>query len=305
MEIKDKVLVYGAGGVRGGAVARKLLKEGYTVHTIVRSSDKVSQLQEQGINAFVGDLSNVDSLTSAHEGVSKVFLQLPVDYNVERIRQQIRNTVDVAQKANVKLLVITTNIFYPDDVTDVAALESARELIFYVKESGIPSIILKPTLYMENFLIPGVVGNETLAYPVPANHAIAWISIEDAAAYAVYALNHPELAGQTLPIVGSEALTGNQLAEQFSAVLNREIQFYSLPVEAFEEALAPVMGKETAEGLAEMYKWIGLNTNLLPKPNQVIDELRTAAPGTPLVEWIKQGVQQGFFAPVAEEDGNS
>lgn len=43
--------------------------------------------------------------------------------------------------------------------------------------------------------------------------------MEDAAAYGVYTLNHPELAGQTLPIVGPEALTGNQLAEQLSAAL--------------------------------------------------------------------------------------
>lgn len=296
MATKDKVLVYGAGGVQGGAVASKLLKEGYAVHTIVRSADKATQLQEQGISAFVGDLSDADSLTSAHDGVSKVFLLLPVDYDLERNRQFIRNTVDAAKHANVKLLVFNTSGSVLDDVTGVTAIDIKRELIAYVKQSGIPSIILQPTYYMENFLIPGVVGNQTLAYPVPADSAISWISMDDAAAYGVYALNHPELAGQTLPIVGPEALTGNQLAEQFSAALHREIQFFSLPVEAFEEALAPVLGKETAAGLADSYKWIGLNTKLLPKPEQVIDEMRTAVPGTPLIEWVKQAVENGFFA---------
>ncbi|QTL51222.1 SDR family oxidoreductase [Priestia aryabhattai] len=300
METKDKVLVYGAGGVQGGAVARKLLKEGYTVHTITRSSDKAAQLQEQGITAFVGDLSDAESLTSAHDGVSKVFLLLPVDYDLEHNRQFIRNTVDAAKDANIKLLVVNTSSFVPDDATSVAGFEIKRELITYVKQSGIPSIILQPTFYMENFLIPGVLGNQTLAYPVPADSAIAWISMEDVAAYGVYALNHPELAGQTLPIVGPEALTGNQLAEQFSAALDREIQFYSLPVEAFEEWLAPVLGKETAGGLADSYKWVGLNTELLPKPDQVTNEMRAAVPGTPFAEWVKQAIQQGFFAPVTE-----
>ncbi|MDQ0063044.1 SDR family oxidoreductase [Paenibacillus harenae] len=300
METKEKILVYGAGGVQGGAVARKLLKEGYAVHTIVRSSEKAAQLQKQGITAFVGDLSDAGSLTPAHDGVSKVFLLLPVEFNLERIREFIRNTVDAAKHANVKLLVINTSGIVPDDVTGVAANDSKNELIAYVKQSGIPSIILQPVFYMENFLIPGVVGNQTLAYPVPADRAIAWISMEDAAAYGVYALNHPELAGQALPIVGPEALTGNQLAEQFSAALDREIQFFPLPVEAFEEALAPMLGKETAAGLADSYKWIGLNSHLLPKPDQVIDEMRTAVPGTPLIEWVKQAVQHGLFAPVTE-----
>ncbi|MGG4146836.1 hypothetical protein ABEW34_27370 [Paenibacillus algorifonticola] len=77
--------------------------------------------------------------------------------------------------------------------------------------------------------------------------------MDDAAAYSVHALKHPELAGQTLPIVGPEALSGNQLAEQFSVVLNRKLQFYSLPVEVFKEALSPMLGKETAEGLADSY----------------------------------------------------
>ncbi|WP_051250446.1 hypothetical protein [Paenibacillus harenae] len=103
-----------------------------------------------------------------------------------------------------------------------------------------------------------------------------------------------------MPIVGPEALTGNQLAEQFSAALNRKIQFFSLPVEAFEEALAPVLGKQTAAGLADSYKWIGLNNKFLPRPEQVIDELRIAAPGTPLVEWVRQAVQHGYFAPINE-----
>ncbi|USB31643.1 NmrA family NAD(P)-binding protein [Paenibacillus sp. YPG26] len=302
MEKKDKVLVYGAGGVQGGAVARRLLEEGYIVHTIVRSADKAAKLEEQGITAFVGDLTDASSLHAAHEGVSKVFLLLPVDYNLERNRRFIRNTVDAAKEAKVKLLVVNTSAFNPDEATGVTLYDIKRELIAYVKESGIPSIILKPTLYMENFLVPGVLSNQTLAYPVPADSAIAWISMEDAAAYSVYALNHPELAGQILPIVGSEALTGNQLAEQFSTALDREIQFFSLPVEAFEEALSPILGKDTASGLADSYKWIGLNTHLLPKPDQVIDELRSATPGTPLIEWVKQAVDNGLLAHAAGEN---
>ena len=86
MTTKDKILVYGAGGVQGGAVASKLLKEGHAVHTIVRNSDKAAQLQEQGITAFVGDLTDASSLTPAHHGINKVFLVLPVDYDLERNR---------------------------------------------------------------------------------------------------------------------------------------------------------------------------------------------------------------------------
>lgn len=76
-----------------------------------------------------------------------MFLLLPVDYDLERNRQFICNTVDAAKNVNVKLLVINTNGFVPDDATGVAAIEIKRELIAYVKQSGIPSIFLQPTLY--------------------------------------------------------------------------------------------------------------------------------------------------------------
>ncbi|UUZ93473.1 NmrA family NAD(P)-binding protein [Paenibacillus sp. P25] len=304
MATKEKVLVYGAGGVQGGAVARKLLEEGYTVHTVVRSSDKAAQLQEQGITAFVGDLTDASDLMSAHEGVSKVFLLLPVDYDPERNRQFIRNTVDAAKYANVKLLVFNTSGFVPDDVTGVNAFDIKSELVAYVKQSGIPSIILQPIFYMENFLIPGVVDDQMLAYPVPADRAIAWISMEDAAAYGVYALSHPELAGQTLPIVGPEALTGNQLAEQFSAALNREIHFYSLPTEVFQEALTPVLGKAASRpGRLVQMGWIKYEFTAQARPSH--RRVRSAIPGTPLIEWVKQAVQHGLFSPVAGENKNS
>ncbi|WP_346353147.1 SDR family oxidoreductase [Azotosporobacter soli] len=296
MANKEKILVYGASGVQGGAVARKLLKEGYTVHTVVRNPDKAAQLQKEGFTAFVGDLSDAGSLTLAHEGVDKVFLLLPVDYNLDRNRQFIRNTIAAAKHANIKLIVFNTSGFIPDDATGVTAFDIKRESVAYVKESGIASIILQPIFYMENFLIPGVVGNQTLAYPVPSDGAIPWISMDDAAAFGVYALKHPELAGQTLPILGPETLTGNQLAEQFSAALGREIQFYSLPAEAFEEALSAVMDKATAKDLADSYRWTGTNTHLLPNPEQVIAEMRAAVPSTPLLKWIKQAIQHGFFA---------
>lgn len=301
MELKDKILVYGASGVRGNAVARRLLNEGYTVHTIVRNTKKAKQLNDAGITAFVGDLSNAGSLAPAHEGVNKVFLQLPVDFNIERIRKQIFNTVDAAKKANVELLVVNATFFVPDDISDVAAFQSTIDLISYVKESGIPFVILKPTIYMENLLIPGVVSRQTVAYPVPADQPIAWVSIEDAAAYGVSALTHPEFIGQTFPIVGPEAITGNQLAEKFSIALNQKIEFYPLSVEAFEEAITPLLGKETAEGLAGSYKWMTANINLMPDPNRINNEFFTSVSGTSLVEWIEQAKKDGLFAAVDQQ----
>ncbi|MEW9699468.1 SDR family oxidoreductase [Paenibacillus sp. SI8] len=291
----NKVLVYGAAGVQGGAAARKLLAEGYIVQAIARNQKKADQLAEQGIHALIGDMADYDSLVAASQGVSIVLLSIPVEFNLERARKYYRNAVDAAKQANVELLVVNTSVYVPNERTDLVAIELKRELIDYVKQSGVPSIILQPTLYLENFLIPGILNNQTLAYPVPAEEAIAWVSIEDAASYAVYACNHPELEGTTINVTGPEALTGNQLAELFSQTLEQDVHFYSLPVETFEAAITPLLGTETASGLAGLYHWVAANTASLPQHEGIHSAIRSAIPGTLVAEWINGMIKQGYI----------
>ncbi|KAA2291934.1 hypothetical protein FY526_29280, partial [Clostridioides difficile] len=120
----------------------------------------------------------------------------------------------------------------------------------------------EPIVYLENFLIPGILNNGVLAYPVPADKPISWISLNDAAQFHYYALTHSELAGSIIPAPGLEALTGAQLAEQFSAVLGEKISFMSLPFDHFEAAIQPLLGSETATGLKGLYQWIDGHTDL-------------------------------------------
>ncbi|MNJ58866.1 NmrA-like family protein [compost metagenome] len=161
-------------------------------------------------------------------------------------------------------------------------------MIEYVKQSGIPCIVVKPTLYMENFLIPGLVSEGTLHYPVPADKPIPWISSDDAAKYHEYALNHPELAGKTILAPGPEALTGTQLAERFSQALGEEITFHSLNYDDFEASLTPVMGAAHAAGVSGFYRWIGANIDSLNYYDDtdriVISDLHL----TGLKDWLQQ-----------------
>ncbi|MNI41165.1 NAD(P)H azoreductase [compost metagenome] len=290
---QKKILVFGAGGVQGGAVARKLLSEGYSVKSIARSEEKAVPLRAAGISTVIADLSDNDGLREAYQDVNKVFLLLPIEFNRNKATSYIHNVVDAAKAANVDLLVVNTGVVVSDRLTDVAAVEIKREFIDYIKASGIPYLILQPTLYFENFHIPGVLNGNVLAYPVPDNLPIAWISIDEAAEYAVEALKHPELAGQIIPIGGPEALTGNQLAQRFSHTLGRDVQFYSLPVPVFEEAVGSLLGAENGAGLAGLYAWIGDNSSLLSQPGPTIQ--LQVLPHT-LTSWIEENAGKGFFA---------
>lgn len=288
MNNTEQYLVYGASGTQGGAVAKLLVQAGHEVRTLTRNEETAKALADQGIQACIGDLADAELLHQAHEGVDRVFLNLPVEFNQDKLRQYTKNAIDAALRANVKLFVVNTSIYVPDVVTEAAGLEIKREIIAEVQQSGLPFIIVEPIIYMENFLIPGTLNNGVLSYPVPADRPISWISIDDAAQYHYYALQHPELAGSTIPAPGPEALTGSQLAEAFSAALGENVSFVPLPFDSFEAGMRPFLGEETASGLKGVYQWIYDHTDHLPLYQEVDERLKASLQLTTLTEWIRQ-----------------
>ncbi|MNW41980.1 NAD(P)H azoreductase [compost metagenome] len=291
MKQMNQYLVYGASGTQGGAVADLLIKNGFEVRTITRSKESAKSLKAQGISAYVGDLADAEVLYQAHEGVNRVFLNLPVEFNPDKLRQYTKNAVDSAIKANVKLFVFNTSIYVPNQITNTAGIEIKRELINVVKQSGLPFIIVEPINYMENFLIPGVLNNGVLSYPVPADKPISWISINDAAQYHYYALQRPELAGSIIPAPGLEALTGSQVAQTFSDALGEDIRFITLPFDSFEEGVTPLLGGDTATGLKEVYQWFYDHTDLLPLYEEVDQSIKNNLQLTTMKDWIRQTIK--------------
>ncbi|WP_315372696.1 hypothetical protein [Paenibacillus xylanexedens] len=96
------------------------------------------------------------------------------------------------------------------------------------------------------------------------------------------------MAGSIIPAPGLEALTGTQLAEQFSAVLGEKISFMSLPFDHFEAAIQPLLGSETAAGLKELYQWIDGHTDLLPRYEELDDNIKANLKLTKISDWIHQ-----------------
>lgn len=292
---KKKVLVYGASGKQGGAVALELLQNGYEVYAVARTAEQIEQLRAAGITAFRGDLNDTGSLYEAIQHVQIVYFQLPVNFDLPLVRRYFQNAIDTAKLANVELLVVNTNVFVPENLTDSDAIEIKRELKAYARDSGLPVIYLQPTLYLENLYIPGVFEGNVLAYPVPADHPIAWVSLKDAAKHALYAIKHPGLAGQTIQVTGPQAASGKELAEHLSQALAKPVHFHPLALSDFESALAPLLGAQTSAGLAGLYRWIGNNSNQLPQPDRLVSEESQADAGTSLKKWFEASVRSGIF----------
>jgi uncharacterized protein YbjT (DUF2867 family) len=130
----------------------------------------------------------------------------------------------------------------------------------YLKESGLPHIIIQPSVYAENLLgpwtAPFVIKDKNVAYPTPEEMPIGWIATQDVAAFVAEAIFKPELAGESFLVSGIENLTGNQLAEKFSVGLNQKVSYYPMPPKDFGQILDTLYGAGAGKGAEEVYQQI-------------------------------------------------
>jgi NAD(P)H dehydrogenase (quinone) len=254
-----KILVHGANSAQGIPVVSRLLREGYQVRVFVRNREKAQSLYPENVEIATGTLGDQDSLKRAHEGIDRVFLVLPLEYRFDVATTQGYNAINAARDAGVELLVFNTSTSIPDQATDAAAFEIKRNLEQHLYQSGVPYIILRPPVYMDNFAAPwsisSIVHQNVVAYPLPPETRVPWISLDDAAAFAVAALQRSEVSGSTFDIGGPEAVSGQEIAARFTKVLNRPFTYQQIPINAFEQGLNQAFGEPTGTEIAKIYRW--------------------------------------------------
>ncbi len=288
--MNDKpILVYGATGLQGSAVARQLLQAGQRVRVLVRDPLKAEQWREAGAEIVKGDYLDPVSLQAAQAGIDRVILHLPLQYDFDSYERYGRNAVDAAKAARVKLLVFNSSTEVPTG-TSVKVFQVKNRVIDYLRESGVPHIILRPAFYLENFLVPGtkpaIVQHGVIAFPLRTDFKASWICHHDSASLSIAALNEPGLVGSVIDIGGPEALDGNDIAERFTRILGKPIQYVAITPSDFEKALALGLGPTVASEIADQFRWSAA------QPNAAVDMSVTAkrlsVQLTSLDEWIKQ-----------------
>ncbi len=256
------ILVSGATGQQGGAVARSLLKRGFPVRALTRSPEKpeAQALAEGGAELVRGDLENRASLDQALEGVHGVFsVQNFWESGYEREVQQGKTLADAARAAGVRH-VVYSSVGSAHRETGISHFDSKWEVEEYKRQINLPYTILRPVFFMQNWemMREQILENGTLAQPLDPDKPFQQINAEDIGAFAALAFENPdEWLGREVDLAGDE-LTMPEIAETMSQVTGRKISYYQVPWDQFREQ----MGKE----YAVMYEWfneVGYEANSL------------------------------------------
>src|SRR5512145_1992688 len=154
--MNDKIIaVTGATGQQGGAVARKLLADGWKVRALTRDANKpaAQELASLGAEVVPGDMENRAELAAAFKGAYGVFsvqnFWLPgVGFEGE-IRQG-KNVADAARAAGVQHLVYSS-VGAAHRGMGQKHFESKWMIEQHIHALGIPHTILRPAAFFDNF----------------------------------------------------------------------------------------------------------------------------------------------------------
>jgi len=249
---ETQILVTGATGRQGGAVARSLLRRGIAVRALNRNPNKpaAQALAREGAEVVAGDLDDRASLMKAMQGVRGVYsVQNWWETGATREIQQGKNVADAAKAAGVGHLVYSS-AGGAERNTGITHFESKWLVEEHIRRLDLPATILRPVGFMENYYIPAVekalIGG-VLVDGVRAEKPYQLICAEDIGAFAALAFARPgDFIGKAIEIAGDE-LTNPQIAGVFSKVMGRPVKFRKMPL-----LLARVvLGKE----FHQMFKW--------------------------------------------------
>src|SRR5215210_1862540 len=244
------ILVSGATGQQGGAVARSLLERAFAVRALTRNPDKpeARKLADLGAEVVGGDLEDRYSIEQVLDGVHGVFsVQQFGEVGTEgEIRQGVQ-LADAAKAAGVEHYVYSSVGSAHRD-TGIPHFDSKFEVEEHVRASGVPYTVLRPVFFMQNweFMREPIVGG-TLPQPLDPDRPFQMVAVEDIGVFAAIAFEDPETwIGREVDLAGDE-LTMPEIAATFSRVIGREVHYVQVPWEGFEEQ----MGEE----YTVMYRW--------------------------------------------------
>jgi uncharacterized protein YbjT (DUF2867 family) len=248
---RDIILVTGATGNQGGAIAHQLLADGYQVRALTRNlqGDKAQALAARGAQLVQGDLDDPQSLKRALDGAWGAYAVQSNQEGVAREEEQGKRFAEIAREINIGHFVYSS-VGSADRGTGIPHFENKWRVEGTIRSLGFPSYtILRPVFFMENFLAPwlkpGIMEGK-LRLPLAPETALQLIALEDIGKFGSLAFKeHGRMNGVEVDIAGDRC-TMPEVADIISRAMDRKVAFESTSIEQM---------RQMSEDLAIMFEW--------------------------------------------------
>lgn len=244
------ILVTGATGNQGGAVARHLLQRGnFKVRAFVRDPNKpaAQALKQAGAELVEGDFSDRASLDRALQGVYGVFSIQVFKDGIETEIRDGKAVADAAKAAGIEHFVYSS-VGSAERNTGIPHFDSKFQVEEYIRSIGLPYTILRPVFFFYNYdMMRSTIEQGMLPQPLSPDTKLQQLSEEDYGAMIAEVFERPTDFLNREIEVASVDMTMTEIAAAFSQVLGKTVNYQQIPFEAFEQ--------QAGEEVTIMYRW--------------------------------------------------
>jgi len=254
------ILVTGATGQQGGAVARNLLDKGWAVRAMTRNpdSERALELKSRGAEVVKADLNDPDTLTAPLDGIYGVFsVQNFWEAGNKGEVTQGKALADAAKAANVKHFVYSS-VASADRNTDIVHFDSKFEIEEYIRSIELPYTIFRPVFFMDNlFMMKEQIDNNNFKNALLEDVPLQMIAVNDIGRFVAQAFETPDkYIGESIDIAG-DSITFPEAAELFSKKIGQDVSYTTISLEDFQNE----MGEEYAK-MIDWFNKVGYDVNI-------------------------------------------
>ena len=239
------IVITGATGKTGSAVAEALIAKGQKVRVMGRDAAKLKGFTAKGAEAAVGDLGDRAFLTKTFKGADAVYVLIPPNLGVADFRayqKQIGETIVAAIKGSGVEYVVhlsSQGAHLPDRTGPIVGLHEQEERLNRL--DGVNVLHLRPTYFMENLLmnIDLIKKMNIMGSAVRGNVKFAMIATKDIGVYASERLMKRDFSGKSVrDLLGQRDLSLDEAAAVIGKKLGKpDLKYVAFPYDDAEKGM--------------------------------------------------------------------
>ncbi|TIS97181.1 NAD(P)H-binding protein [Mesorhizobium sp.] len=229
-------------GTIGHQVLETLLDSGEPIRVIARDPSRLSSHTRERVEVVQGPHGDIDVVNQAFDGADAVFWLVPPDSHAESIETAYvdfsRPACDAIKSQGVKRVVAVSALGRGTAMAGKAGHVSASlAMDDLIASTGVSYRALTMPSFMDNILrqVEPIRNQGMFFGPISVDRKLPTCATRDIAAVASKLLLDSSWSGQdSVPILGPEDLSFNDMAQIMSQVLEKPVRFEQISFEAFK-----------------------------------------------------------------------
>ncbi|WP_290811666.1 NmrA/HSCARG family protein [Halovivax sp.] len=264
----ETILVVGATGTQGGAVAHHLLEHehDFDVRALTRDENQAAAraLAEAGAEVVQGNIREKNNVEGVLTDVDGVFLMTNFwEHGYDEEVEQGTNVIELADDHGIDHLVFSS-VGGAERDTGIPHFDSKWELEELIRERELSATIVRPVFFAQNFEgFRDSIEGGTLAMGLEPGTALQLLDVDTLGAFVAECFVDPDRHVGEAYELASDELTLRAMAIRFADVLDVPVRAEHLSIDDVREA--------QGEEFAVMFEWF--NEAGYESP---LDELRAA-----------------------------